>query len=234
MHITLLIIAVAVALAVVIVKGHRRSVRRREEMMMRAGFQKVTAMPERLKQALIQLLRRRKERVKFGEVYRMDRSGYTLYRADIEVGDSDGGREWRFIIQSDRLQLPRLAVMPNVNLPKMLNKMWDALLAKLEKDAGLSRVQAALDNPFSKKYMLFVKPDQQASLPSPDTWNRYAGLPDYVSIEAQGGLIIFGRNPVAAELKRPAKMTGEQQLREAIDLATRLHDLFSRELVARS
>jgi len=224
----LFIAAIIATILFWIVRKHREEVREREQMLQRLGFQKVLSLDEKLKNQLSELVRRRRLKVRFGNIYRMERGAFTLYRADIQIGDRNRGTAWRHFIVGDRIDLPRLAVMPNIAVPKLLQGLWDSLVTRLVKEVGLNRVERALDNPFSKKYVLFVRPEERDRLPDDATWHRYAEMPDLVSIEARDDILMFGRAVRTGQ--RGPRQSEENQLRETIALASRLHDLFAQSV----
>jgi hypothetical protein len=228
--------ALFVTVIVWLIRKARQSVRANAELLQRLGFQEVPVLEPEIEHGIAELLRRSKQPISILNVHKGRRMGYDLYRFRAMSRNSDDNGSFFYAIVDSSRQLPRFSVGPNVGLPSVIGKVFNSIIDKVASGLGLIRVNLTECRSFSTKYMLFAKSREDVlNALSPDLWERFADTTEFLTVDAEGAILVFQCNLVLARNRKRGPSTSfEADLKAHVDMAERLRTVFSHVEMSRS
>jgi hypothetical protein len=209
-----------------------RQVKRQQKALVdalrRRGFTPLERLSETELERVQALRRRSQANVGVTKIYEYRHLEYRLLRFDIASKNSDNHDSTQYAVIDARLNLPRFSVVPNMKLPGFLNALWSKLLEQIVKRIGLTEVELPGSPQFNEKYMLLGTEDgaklkdQAFSL-----WDRVAGLPHPVMVDAQGDMLLYQTLQLPSDRgRRRARVDVDDEIRTHLELGEQLHAIF--------
>jgi len=216
---------ILISVFVLLVSIIRNAKRRRNEFrqgMQRLGYNPQEQFDPQLQEKLTNLLRKHANVVRFKNIYAYSRMNFTFYRFDVNRGNENHPA---YAVVARGIHLPHVAIIPKVDLPGLLGKMWMRMLKFMAGGRNFSEVRLPDNSPFTKKYYLFAADPitVQEAIPH-SVWEKLAALPQSLMIDVVDDLIVFQELAVTAKQKRALDPNSIPQLKAAMDLAGRIYD----------
>jgi hypothetical protein len=227
--IAILVPAIFAAVVSLVIRQVKRQKKALSDALRRHGFTPLERLDD-AELATVQKLRRvTSEDVGVNSIYEYRHLDYRLLRFDITSKNSDNQNSTAYAIVDARLGLPRFSVAPNIELPGFLNALLGKLIQRIMSRAGLSEVKLPGSPQFSQKYMLLAAGDgAELGDGSLSLWDRVAGIPHHLMINAEGNMVLYQRLEIPGRHNRRARRPDvDEQIRIHLEVGEQLHSILS-------
>jgi hypothetical protein len=217
------IIAISVVtLLVTIIRSAKRRQNQFRQEMRRLGYTPQEQFDPQLQEKLTQLLKKHANVIRFRNIYSYSRMNFDFYRFDVNRGNEN---HIAYAMVARHVHLPRFAVVPKIELPGILGKMWKKMLRYMAGGRHFTEVQLPDNSPFTKKYLLFAAEagSVQETVPH-SAWGKLAAIPQSLVLDVLDDLIVFQELAVTGKRIQATDRNSIPQLKAAMDLAGRIYD----------
>ncbi len=217
----IIVISVFVLLVSIIRSARRRQNEFRRDMQ-RLGYIPQEQFDPQLLEKLTTLLRKHANMIRFKNIYSYSRMNFTFYKFDI---NRDNENHPAYAIVARGIQLPRLAMIPRVNLPGLLGKMWKKMLKFMTGGRNFTEVHLPDNSSFTEKYCLFAEDPTAVQKTIPHSaWGKLAALQQSLMLDVVDDLIVFQELALTAKRRQAVERNSIPQIKAAMDLAGRIYD----------
>ena len=209
-----------------IIKRIKQARREKELVFQQNGFYPVENLDPGLKDRIISVSKRSKEKLRIKDIYQRSSGYYDLYSMEIYTPNSDGDNN-RIVMVCHGLDLPRFAMIPQINiggfLGSALNKVIQALLNK----KGFKKVEFPGRPDIAEKFTLITEDENALRSKLPEhVWSSFATGNRMQSISGGKDIIVFhtliDQNSIQ---KKPLKDRWDEALKKAIEQSDKIWGL---------
>ncbi len=217
----IIVISVFVLLVSIIRSAKRRQNEFRQEMQ-RLGYTPQEQFDPQLHEKLTELLKKHANVIRFRNIYSYSRMNFDFYRFDVNRGNEN---HLAYALVARHIHLPRFAVIPKVELPGLLGKMWKKMLRFVAVGRDFTEVDLPDSRQFMQKYLLFAADSDALRRAIPDAaWEKLAAVPQSLMLDVVDDIIVFQELAITGKQKRAQNRNSVPQLKTAMDLSGRIYD----------
>ncbi|UCD63500.1 MAG: hypothetical protein JSW34_12250 [Candidatus Zixiibacteriota bacterium] len=209
-----------------------RTIRNRREMIrqvrMRLGFSPVDNLEQDLLERISSIAGTGKHKVRVSRLYKRDQGSSVLYDCHISSSQKSNSGAPSSVLVVRGLDLPAFRLAARFASKTMFSGIFRQLTKLALKQGGFEHVEFSHIREFADKYTLVTTdPDRLRSEVPEDVWHGIAGVGLQLFLRGEGDVIVFSAFDWAARRQRGGFEAIEtERLKQAIDTASRLSDLF--------